>query len=192
MAKANDSPLRFHVHLNKGKTPTNREPLLTGGLLPPGAEKERRVRLWAHYTGRENGKLPGVISGSISKGLSAEDQFVAHTQGEAENDTTYAMEMKGDRDPMTIKPGEIVFFLSPNRDESKKQPHYFGYANPGGGEKLLSIGGWVSTDRNDDMQITGDVQLYEKRMEQRQADGPARDGHDRESEEPEREDEMSM
>lgn len=194
MAKSNDSPLRFHVHLNKAKDPTNKQPLLTGGLLPPGADKERKVRLWAHYTGREAGKLPGVLSGSIGMGLSAEDQFVQHTKGDAENSTTYEMAMKGDRDPMKINPGEIVFFLAPNRDDSKKQPHYFGYANPGRGEPLLSVGGWVGTDRNDDMQITGDVQIYEKRMEQGQAhvERPERTGHMHAPDEPEREDEMSM
>ena len=195
MAKTNDFPLRFHAHLNKAKDPSNNQPLLTGGLLPPGADKERKVSLWAHYTGRETSKLPGVLSGRIGLGLSAEDQFHAHTKGDPENSGAYEMAMKGDRDPMKIKSGEIVFFLAPNRDDAKKQPHYFGYANPGNGEPLLSIGGWVGTDKNDDMQITGDVQLYEKRMEQGQAqtDRPERAGHAHEpAEDPEREDEMSM
>lgn len=171
MAKTNDKPLRFHVHINKAKEPSNNQPLLTGGLLPPDSEKERKVRLWAHYTGKEAGKLPGILSGRLSTSLSAEDQFVQHTKGEPETQYTYQMAMKGDREPMKIEPDEIVLFLAPNRDEARKQPHYFGYANPGEGKPLLSIGGWVGTDKSGDLQITGDVQIYEPRKEQSQQTG---------------------
>ncbi|WP_409562255.1 hypothetical protein RLW55_00975 [Hyphomicrobium sp. B1] len=164
--KRYDAPLRFHVHLNKGKQPGDRQPLLTGGILPPGIDQERKVSLWAHYTGKETAKLPGILSGRMSLGLSAEDQFAQFSKDGLQDQSVHELAMNGERDPMQIKPGEVVLFLAPNRDEAKKQPHYFGYANPGAGEPLTSIGGWVGTDRNGDLQITGDTQVYEPRNEQ--------------------------
>ncbi|WP_414463325.1 hypothetical protein [Hyphomicrobium sp. DY-1] len=185
MANTSDSPLRFRVFLNKSKEPGDKRPLLTGKLLPPGTTVERNVSLWPHYTGKENGNLPGVLTGRLGTGLSADDQMALYANAAPQQDYTIEMAMKDNREPMKIKPNDVVLFLNPNREKNPKQPNYFGYANPGNGEPLLSIGSWMGTDKQNDLMMTGDVQKWEPRMEKdMEAQAPAterpeRTGHAR-------------
>ena len=65
---------------------------------------------------------------------------------------------------LTIDPHGMLLFSNTQKDaENPTRPDYWGYYNPGGGERLMRLAVWARTDSRGNAMLTGNIQRDEPR-----------------------------
>lgn len=144
---------------NKQKLPGDKQPVIQGKLSLPGNPAERGFALWAHTSERTGAT---VLSGRAGDTPTAQIDKFTKPQPSLTADATIEIAQRDGEKGLTIEPHSILLFTNTQRDaDNPTRPNYWGYYNPGGGERLQRVAAWARTDRNGNAMLTGNLQRDE-------------------------------
>lgn len=167
---SNDLPGKFRVNKNKNKEDGDNRPFFTGKMTMPGDHSPRALSLWTHVSER-SGK--SVLSGKLS--LSAMEQINAFTPNAPQLPTSEAIELaaKNGAEALKIEAGDVLMFINTSKKDNPDRPDYFGYANPGKGQQLVRISGWLDVDRAGNATLSGTANWQDMQRSAEKEDHPS-------------------
>ena len=167
----------FIAFLNGTKQVDDNRPAFQGRLSLPGNPSERSVALWV-YTAK-NGQV--LLNGKAGESAATQIEKLTKPPREVIEDASIKV-AQNDNKGLVIDPHNVLLFTNKQKDaENPERPDYWGYYNPGGGERLMKVAVWAKTDRGGRAMLTGNLQ----RDEPNRSAEPAKD-QDREPAEPPR------
>jgi hypothetical protein len=176
MAQANPRDLDYSkgnviAFKNVDKQKGDKRPAYKGRLNLPGQRNERGFSVWAFTS--EKGQV--MLSGKVN--LDAQTQTEEMAGKAMDPDAAIRIAQNGGKD-FTVDPNQIVLFENTQRDgedPERPRPNYWGYFNPGKGERLMKVALWQGTDRNGNAFLKGNLQPDEPKREktgEREDDDP--------------------
>lgn len=158
---------------NFRKTPDNNQPLFNGKLTLPGHADERGFALWPTVSEKSGAT---VLSGRARPAATA--QIDAWAKPDAIDPDAAIRVAQNDGKGLTIDPDALLLFENKQKDASSPdRPDYWGYFNPGKGERLMRIAAWAGTDRSGNAMLTGNLEIDVPRKD-KEAVGPSPDKDD--------------
>jgi hypothetical protein len=147
----------FRAFRNLRKQPDDAKPLFQGRLSLPGLPDERGFALWPTVS-KKTGDT--VLSGRAKPDGNSQIDDIAKPE-KVDPDAAIRVAQDGGKG-LTIDPHGILLFKNKQKDaDNPDRPDYWGYYNPGKGERLMKVAVWTRTDRSGNVMLTGNLQRDE-------------------------------
>lgn len=143
----------FIVYTNRNKQSGDQRPMFQGRVATPGGDKEFAVALWASKDKNGNVMFTGRTSAfaSNSTAMDQVEELLAADAPAAE-----VLEEAG----LKIAPQQVVMFKNGFKDaEHPDRPDFWGRWNPGAGQPLVAVSGWMRKDRYNRPMLAGEATL---------------------------------
>lgn len=148
--------------LNNRKKADDNRPAFQGKLTLPGNPAERGFALWAS-TSKKTGDT--MLTGEAGQSATMQIDKLSKPTKMLDPDAAIQIAQTGGKG-LIIDPHGLLLFTNKQKDaENVDRPDYWGYYNPGGGERLMRIAVWARTDRSGNAMLTGNIQRDEPKKE---------------------------
>lgn len=149
----------FIVYTNRDKAPGDNRPAFTGRVAAPGSEKEFALALWA---GKDKTGRMMFTGRTMAYAASSEAIDQLRDLVDADAPAQDALEEGG----LKIEPMQIVMFQNGFKDASHPdRPDFWGRWNPGNGQPLVAVSGWLRKDRYQRPMMAGQTSLPQPGVE---------------------------
>lgn len=154
----------FIVYTNRDKQPGDNRPAFTGRVAAPGTEKEFTLALWAGKD--KNGRM--VFTGrTLAYAASSDAIEQLRDLVEADAPDQEALEEGG----LKLEPMQIIMFQNSFKDAAHPdRPDFWGRWNPGHGQPLVAVSGWLRKDRYQRPMLAGQTSLPQPGVEAAKAE----------------------
>jgi hypothetical protein len=141
---------------NRRKELGDKRPLFQGKLTLPGTTQERTFALWTAVT-KDGTQV--LLSGRAGADAKTQIETIARPEMTLPPEAAIRIAQNGGKD-LTIEPDAMVLFENKQKTkEHPTRPDYFGYFNPGKGERLVRLAIWTGMDRSGEAYIRGNLEF---------------------------------